>query len=118
MRSASRPAGIDISRNGRVCAVCRTPVAPAPAPSVSTATMGAAASPICSADCAARLDHARRLNADGSLAGALEILALEILALEVLALEILALEALRSDNVEQDVMTHLDDLRFACLRHG
>src|SRR5258706_1323705 len=103
MRSASRPAGIDISRNGRVWAVCRTPVAPAPAPSVSTATMGAAARPICSADCAARLDHARRLNADGSLAGALEIL---------------AFEALRSDNVEQDVMAHLDDLRFACLRHG
>ena len=60
MRSASTPAGMARSRNGSVAAVWRKPVSPAPAPSASTATSGAAARPICSADCAARFDHARR----------------------------------------------------------
>src|SRR5438034_775346 len=70
-RSASTPAGIESRRNGSVCAVCNSPVAPAPAPSASTATMGAAARPICSADCAARLDHASRLKLAGSRGEAL-----------------------------------------------
>src|SRR5262249_44576444 len=66
MRSASTPAGIDSTRNGSVCAVCKRPVSPAPAPSAITATMGAAARAICSADCAARFDHASRLKPAGS----------------------------------------------------
>src|SRR5438046_2546886 len=70
-RSASTPAGIESRRNGSVCAVCNSPVAPAPAPSASTATMGAAARPLCSADCAARLDHASRLKLAGSRGEAL-----------------------------------------------
>src|SRR5438067_12722746 len=66
IRSASTPAGTESTRNGSVCAACSRPASPAPAPRASTATMGAAASATCSADCAARLDHARRLKADGS----------------------------------------------------
>src|SRR5438477_326439 len=66
IRSASTPAGTESTRNGSVCAVCSRPVSPAPAPRANTAIMGAAASATCSADCAARLDHASRLNADGS----------------------------------------------------
>lgn len=66
MRSAHTPAGIENSRNGSVCAVCKTPVAASPAPSASTATSGAAARPTCSASCAARLDQASRWNAGGS----------------------------------------------------
>ena len=65
MRSANRPAGIANSTKGRVSAVCNSPVAPSPTPSSSTATIGAAASAICSADCAARLDQARRLKVGG-----------------------------------------------------
>src|SRR5579875_3728260 len=69
-RSASMPAGSASSRNGSVCAVWSKPVSPAPAPKASTAMMGAAARPICSADCAARLDQARRLKAgDRRVAG-------------------------------------------------
>ena len=59
---------MDKSRKGKVCAVWSMPVFPAPTPRVSTATRGAAARPTCSADCAARFDQARRLNADGSRA--------------------------------------------------
>ena len=50
---------------GSVSAVCNNPVWPSPTPSSSTATMGAAASAICSADWAARLDQARRLKVAG-----------------------------------------------------
>lgn len=53
--------------NGKVCAVCSHPVSPAPAPSAMTATIGAAANPICSADCAVKLDHAKRLNLEGEV---------------------------------------------------
>src|SRR5262249_20069515 len=60
------PAGKESSRNGSVCAIWSSPVVPAPAPRASTATIGAAARPICSADWAARLDQARRVNAAGS----------------------------------------------------
>src|SRR3954468_15138972 len=67
MRSASSPAGIANRMNGSVSAVCNRPVWPSPTPSSSTATMGAAASAICSADCAARLDQARRLKVVGRL---------------------------------------------------
>jgi hypothetical protein len=45
----------------------RVTVSPAPAPRAKTATMGAAARPICSADCAARLDQARRPKEGGRL---------------------------------------------------
>ena len=65
MRSASRPAGIANRMKGNVSAVCSRPVWPSPTPSSSTATMGAAASAICSADWAARLDQARRLKVAG-----------------------------------------------------
>jgi hypothetical protein len=65
MRSARSPAGIAISTNGSVSAVCNNPVSPSPTPSSSTATMGLAASAICSADCAARLDQASRLKVEG-----------------------------------------------------
>src|SRR5215813_3239856 len=65
MRSASRPAGIANRMKGNVSAVCSSPVWPSPTPSSSTATMGAAASAICSADCAARLDQASRLKVLG-----------------------------------------------------
>ncbi|MGX1107041.1 hypothetical protein AB7M47_005424 [Bradyrhizobium elkanii] len=64
-RSASRPAGIANRMKGSVSAVCNRPVWPSPTPSSSTATIGAAASAICSADCAARLDQARRLKVAG-----------------------------------------------------
>jgi hypothetical protein len=64
-RSASRPAGIANRMNGSVSAVCSRPVSPSPTPSMSTATIGAAASAICSADCAARFDQARRLKVEG-----------------------------------------------------
>src|SRR5580704_7241900 len=64
MRSARTPAGIDISRNGSVCAVCKIPVAPSVAPSASTAT-------ICAADCAARLDQAKRWKVGGRRDGAI-----------------------------------------------
>src|SRR5882724_515360 len=73
IRSASTPAGTESTRNGSVCAVCSRPVSPAPAPRTSTAIMGAAASATCSADCAARLDHASRLNADGSFLTSLNV---------------------------------------------
>jgi hypothetical protein len=66
MRSASNPAGIANRINGSVSAVCNSPVWPSPTPSISTATIGAAASAICSADCAVRLDQARRLKVGGS----------------------------------------------------
>src|SRR3954454_3118202 len=66
MRSANSPAGMANRTNGSVSAVCSAPVRPSPTPSVSTATMGAAASATCSADCAARLDHAIRLKVGGS----------------------------------------------------
>jgi hypothetical protein len=65
MRSASTPAGMDMMRNGSVCAACRMPAAASPAPITSTATIGAAASASCSADCAARLDQTNRWNAAG-----------------------------------------------------
>src|ERR1700710_2078729 len=65
MRSASNPAGIANRMNGSVSAVCNRPVWPSPTPSISTATIGAAASAICSADWAARLDQARRLKVGG-----------------------------------------------------
>src|SRR5437868_12545214 len=65
MRSAASPAGIANRIKGRVSAVCSAPVRPSPTPSSSTATMGAAASAICSADWAARLDQARRLKVGG-----------------------------------------------------
>ena len=64
-RSARRPAGIANRRNGSVNAVCSRPASPSPAPSTITATIGAATRPICSADCAARLDHARRRKSRG-----------------------------------------------------
>ena len=48
-----------------VSAVCNRPVWPSPTPRISTATIGAAASAICSADCAARLDQASRLKVAG-----------------------------------------------------
>src|SRR6185312_15133055 len=51
---------------GSVSAVCNRPVSPSATPSVNTETMGAAASAICSADCAARFDQARRLKVAGS----------------------------------------------------
>jgi hypothetical protein len=63
LRSASKPAGMDSSRNGSDCAADSNPVCVAPAPSVSTATIGTAARVICSADWAARLDQARRVKA-------------------------------------------------------
>ncbi len=66
-RSAQTPNGIDSSRNGNVCAVCSKPVSRALAPSANTATSGAAARLICSADCATRFDHASRWNAAGNL---------------------------------------------------
>src|SRR5260221_3945014 len=59
-RSASSPAGSASSRKGSVCAVCSTPVSPAPAPKASTATSGIAARLICSASCAARFDQMSR----------------------------------------------------------
>src|SRR4051812_18589774 len=62
-----RPAGIAKRTKGKVSAVCSNPVSPSPAPSSSTATIGAAASATCSADCAARLDQARRVKAGDSL---------------------------------------------------
>ena len=65
MRSASRPAGIAKSRKGRVSAICNSPTSASRAPSAITATMAAAASAICSADCAARFDQASRTNAEG-----------------------------------------------------
>ena len=65
-RSASSPEGIANRMNGSVSAVCSRPVWPSPTPSISTATMGAAASAICSADWAARLDQASRLKVLGS----------------------------------------------------
>src|SRR5689334_25330130 len=70
-RSAIRPAGMANSTNGRVSTVCSRPVWPSPAPSASTATIGAAASATCSADCAARLDQARRLKLEGIIAESL-----------------------------------------------
>src|SRR6201999_1689961 len=66
MRSVRRPAGIANNTKGRVSAVCSRPVWPSPTPSSSTATIGAAASAICSADCADRFDQARRLKVEGS----------------------------------------------------
>src|SRR6202012_2946830 len=54
---------------GRVSAVCSRPVWPSPTPSSSTATIGAAASAICSADCADRFDQARRLKVEGKREG-------------------------------------------------
>jgi hypothetical protein len=65
-RSAHTPSGIDSNRNGSVCAVCRSPVPRASAPSANTATSGAAARLICSADCAARFDHASRWKTAGN----------------------------------------------------
>src|ERR1700731_2223299 len=69
MRSASSPAGIANRMNGGVSPVCNRPVWPSPTPSSSTATIGAAASAICSADCAARLDQASRLKVAGKELG-------------------------------------------------
>src|SRR5207248_922633 len=60
--SGARPA----HQHARPGAVWSRPVPPAPAPRLSTATMGAAARPTCSADWAARLDQASRLKAAGS----------------------------------------------------
>src|SRR5260370_24156389 len=65
-RSARMPAGMAKRRKGKVCAVCSRPVSPAPAPKAKTATIGAAASQICAADCAARFDQTRRLKPAGS----------------------------------------------------
>jgi hypothetical protein len=69
IRSASMPAGIANKMNGSVSAVCNRPVWPSPTPSSNTATMGAAARAICSADCADRLDQARRLKVAGKRDG-------------------------------------------------
>ena len=60
------PAGMAKRRKGRVCAVCSRPVSPAPAPKAKTATMGAAASPICSADCASEIRPDEAIEARGS----------------------------------------------------
>src|ERR1700744_5898702 len=64
-RSAQTPSGIDSNRKGKVWAVCSKPVSRALAPSANTATSGAAARLIYSADCATRFDHASRWNAAG-----------------------------------------------------
>lgn len=42
-RSTASPAGMDSSKNGRVCAICSHPVSTGPAPSNKTAASGAAA---------------------------------------------------------------------------
>ena len=64
-RSASMPIGMANSTNGSVSATCSQLAVLASACRVSTATIGMAASAICSADCAARLEPASRLKPGG-----------------------------------------------------
>ena len=60
VRSASKPKGMDINKNGKDCTEAKKPISPGPALSMSTATMGTAARLNCSADWAKRLDKANR----------------------------------------------------------
>ena len=60
VRSASKPSGMDSSKNGSDWMEASKPISPGPALSISTARMGTAARLSCSADCASRLDQAKR----------------------------------------------------------
>ncbi len=74
VRSASKPNGIDSNRNGNDCTAASMPISPGPAPSISTAMIGAAARLNCSADCAARLDHVSATRERGRTGESFEVM--------------------------------------------